>query len=77
VRVEVPAAAVETLWLTRLYGIWRASSYDANPVRAAMLSAYLQGAMDGRSPELDAAMTALRAESRAPASEPSDGEASR
>lgn len=56
VRVEMPAHAVAVVWATRLSGIWRAASFSDNPVKTAMISAYVQGAMDGRRGEVDAAM---------------------
>jgi hypothetical protein len=45
--VQVPAELAEVIWYEQLSPIWKAASYDSNPVRSAMLSAYLQGALDG------------------------------
>lgn len=58
VHCPVPADAAMTLWYNRLQPIWRAASYDLNPLRSAMLSAYLQGAVDARRPEVTEAMRA-------------------
>lgn len=65
VRVEIPERHANVVWAERLSGIWRAASYDPEPIRSAMLGAYLQGALDGRRPETDAALTAALAESGA------------
>ena len=59
VRIEVLATGAETLWIERLNGIWLAAAHDSNPLRAAMVSAYLQGALDGRRAETSEALAAL------------------
>ena len=51
-RVQVPAGSAEIVWAERLWGIWRASVFDQNPIRSAMISAYLQGAHDALRPEV-------------------------
>jgi hypothetical protein len=55
----LPADAVMQVWYDRLRPIWRAASYDLNPIRSAMVSAYVQGALDTRRPEVAEAMRAL------------------
>jgi hypothetical protein len=59
VRISVPAAEANVVLLDRLRAIARACAWEANVLEAIMLSCYLQGAMDGRTPEVTAAIRAL------------------
>lgn len=55
--VEVPADAAEVVLRETLRPIIRASVFAPNLLETVALSAYLQGALDGRSEELTAALT--------------------
>lgn len=54
--IEVPADHAEVLLRETLRPIIRASLYVPNLLETVALSAYLQGALDGRSEELDVAL---------------------
>ena len=56
--MDVSADAAEILLRETLRAIIRASVFAPNLLETVALSAYLQGALDGRSKELDAALAA-------------------
>ena len=56
VRMDVSADAAEVLLRETLRPIIRASVFAPNLLETVALSAYLQGALDGRSREVDAAL---------------------
>ena len=56
VRMDVSADAAEEVLRETLRPIIRASVFAANLLETVALSAYLQGALDGRSKELDTAI---------------------
>ena len=58
--IDVPEALAEVVLRETLRPIIRASVFAPNLLETVALSAYLQGAMDGRSPELAVALNAAR-----------------
>ena len=55
-QIEVSAESAEVLLREQLRPIIRASLWAPNLLETIALSAYLQGALDGRSPEVAAAL---------------------
>lgn len=52
VSVDVPQDAAEILLRDRLRPLLRAAAWSTNLIDTLMLSCYLQGALDGRRPEV-------------------------